>query len=56
MCAITKLEYDKVHSSETTNEIWDTLALAQEWSSQVKEQKINMLVHQYELFKMKERS
>ena len=54
MCAITRSEHDKVHSCETAKEIWDTLALAHEGSSQVKESKISMLVHQYELFKMGE--
>ena len=54
MCAITKSEYDKVHSCTTAKEMWDTLALAHEGSSQVRESKISILVHQYELFKMEE--
>ena len=54
MCAITRSEHDKVHSCETAKEIWDTLALAHEGSSQVKESKISMLFHHYELFKMGE--
>lgn len=54
MCAITRSEYDKVHSCETAKEIWDTLALVHEGSNQVKESIISMLVHQYELFKMEE--
>ena len=52
MCAISRAEHDKVHSCENAKEIWDTLALAHEGSSQVKESKISILVHQYELFKM----
>ena len=47
-------EYDKVHGCETAKEMWDTLAMAHEGTSQVKESKISILVHQYELFKMKE--
>lgn len=54
ICVITKSEYDNVHNCEPTKEICDTLALAHEGSSQVKETKINLLVHQYELFKMEE--
>ena len=53
-CALSRSEYDKVHGCETAKEMWDTLAMAHEGTSQVKESKISILVHQYELFKMKE--
>lgn len=36
----------------TTKEIWDTLKGTHEGTSQVKESKINILVHKYQLFKM----
>ena len=32
---------------------WDTLEVTHEETNQVKESKINMLVHKYELFKIK---
>ncbi|RDX73919.1 hypothetical protein CR513_46406, partial [Mucuna pruriens] len=34
--------------------MWETLALAYEGTSQVRNYKISMLVHQYELFKMED--
>ncbi|RDX80829.1 hypothetical protein CR513_38568, partial [Mucuna pruriens] len=37
-----------------SKEIWDTLALAYECTSQVRDSKIRMLVHKYKLFKMKD--
>lgn len=54
VCVITKSEYDKVHSYKIAKEICNTMALAHEGSSQVKESKISMLVHHCELFKMEE--
>jgi len=52
-CAITPNEYDCVSACETAKEIWDKLKMAYEGDSQVKESKIDILVHSYELFKMK---
>ena len=37
---------------ELAKEIWDKLVVTYEGTSQVRETKINMFVHQYELFKM----
>ena len=54
ICALSRKEYDKVSGCSTAKQIWDTLAVAHEGTSQVKEAKISMLVHQYELFKMDE--
>ncbi|KAJ8749454.1 hypothetical protein K2173_025649 [Erythroxylum novogranatense] len=53
-CALSKSEYDKVHGCDTAKEMWDTLSIAHEGTNQVKKSKISILVHQYELFKMKE--
>lgn len=53
VCVITKSEYDKVHSYKIAKEICNTMALAHEGSSQVKESKISMLVHHYELLRWK---
>ena len=38
---------------ETTFDIWHTLEVTHEGTSRVKESKINLLVHSYELFRMK---
>ena len=38
---------------ETTFDIWHTLEVTYEGTSRVKESKINLLVHTYELFRMK---
>ncbi|RDY11664.1 hypothetical protein CR513_03654, partial [Mucuna pruriens] len=51
---ITRIEYEKVHSYKSSKEMWDTLALAYEGTSHVKDSKISILVHQYKLFKMED--
>lgn len=43
--------YDKIHSFSTGKKIRNTLATTQESIYKVKEIKITMLVHQYEMFK-----
>ena len=53
-CALSKSEYDKIISCDSAKEIWDRLQVLHEGTDQVKETKINMLVHQYEMFKMLE--
>ncbi|XP_075080635.1 uncharacterized protein LOC142166115 [Nicotiana tabacum] len=52
--AISGEEYEKISSCDTTKEIWDKLEVTYEGISKVKETHINMLVHDYELFSMKE--
>ena len=52
ICALSKNEYDKIISCDLAKEIWDRLQVLQERINQVKETKISMLVHQYEMFKM----
>ncbi|XP_022728776.1 uncharacterized protein LOC111284351 [Durio zibethinus] len=52
-CAIWPSEYNRVFLCENTKEIWDKLAITHEGTNQVKETKIGMLTHDYELFKMK---
>ncbi|KAK2967947.1 hypothetical protein RJ640_026374 [Escallonia rubra] len=47
-------EYNCVSACETTREIWRLLEVTHEGTNQVKKTKINMLVQQYEAFKMKE--
>ena len=53
-CALSKSEYDKIILSDLAKEIWDKLQTLHKGTNQVKETKISMLVHQYEMFKMLE--
>ena len=52
-CAFDPNEYNRIFTCESTKEIGDRLEVTHEGTSQVKESKINILVHNYELFKMK---
>ena len=53
-CALSKSEYDKIISCDSTKQIWDRLQVLHERTDHVKKTKISMLVHQYEMFKMLE--
>ena len=52
-CALDMNEFNRISGCETTKEIWDKLEVTHEGKNQVKESKISMLVHKYELFKLK---
>ncbi|XP_075103408.1 uncharacterized protein LOC142177995 [Nicotiana tabacum] len=52
--AISGEEYQKISSCDTTKEMWEKLEITYEGTIKVKETHINMLVHDYELFRMKE--
>ncbi|XP_021690489.2 uncharacterized protein LOC110672113 [Hevea brasiliensis] len=52
-CALSRSEYNKVHMKSTTKQIWDALVITHEGTNQVKENKMDSLIYQYELFKMK---
>ncbi|XP_009783964.1 uncharacterized protein [Nicotiana sylvestris] len=52
--AISGEEYEKISSCDTTKEMWDKLEVTYEGTSKVKETWINMLVHDYEPFQIKE--
>ena len=52
-CAIHLIEYSRVSMCTSAKEMWENLKLIYEGNSQVKETKANLLVHEYELFKMK---
>ena len=52
--ALSKSEYDKIISFDSAKEIQNGHQVLHEGIDQVKETKINMLVHQYEMFKMLE--
>ncbi|KAI4387127.1 hypothetical protein MLD38_004981 [Melastoma candidum] len=47
------MEYNRISACTTAKEIWDRLILTHEGTDQVKETRINLLVQQYEAFKMK---
>ncbi|XP_070017025.1 uncharacterized protein [Nicotiana sylvestris] len=52
--AISGEEYEKISSCDTTKEMWDKLEITYEGTNKVKETHINMLVHDYTLFSIKE--
>ncbi|KAG8642634.1 hypothetical protein MANES_12G103911v8 [Manihot esculenta] len=52
-CALSRSEYNKVCMKSTAKEIWDALVVTHEGTNQVKENKMESLIYQYELFKMK---
>ena len=52
-CALDPNEFNRISSCESAKEIWDRLEVTHEGTNQVKESKINILVHNYELFRMK---
>ena len=51
-CALDRNEFIRVSSCETAYDIWHTLKVTYEGTSTVKESKINLLVHEYEVFQM----
>ena len=52
-CALDPNEFNRISTCESAKEIWDRLDVTHEGTNQVKESKINILVHNYELFKIK---
>ncbi|XP_075078701.1 uncharacterized protein LOC142164601 [Nicotiana tabacum] len=52
--AISGEEYEKISSCDIAKEMWDKLEVTYEGTSKVKETHINMLVHDYKLFSVKE--
>ncbi|GAV64968.1 DUF4219 domain-containing protein/UBN2 domain-containing protein [Cephalotus follicularis] len=51
-CAIGPNEFNRISSYDSAKEMWDLLEITYEGTNQVKESKISMLVHEYELFVM----
>ncbi|GAV72811.1 zf-CCHC domain-containing protein/DUF4219 domain-containing protein/UBN2 domain-containing protein, partial [Cephalotus follicularis] len=51
-CVVGPNEFNRISSRDTAKEIWDLLEVTYEGTNQVKESKISMLVHEYELFMM----
>ncbi|GAV64971.1 zf-CCHC domain-containing protein/UBN2 domain-containing protein, partial [Cephalotus follicularis] len=52
ICAINSNEFNRVSSCVSAKEMWDRLEVTYEGTNQVKDAKINMLVHEYEMFTM----
>ena len=52
-CALDKNEFNRVSMCDSAFDIWRTLEVTHEGTSRVKESKINILVHSYELFRLK---
>ena len=53
-CGLFRSEFNRISMCSTAKEIWDKLEVTYEGTSRVKESKINLLVTQYEVFKMDE--
>ena len=52
VCGLDSKEYNRISSCDSAKEIWDKLEVTYEGTNQMKESRIDMLVHSYELFKM----
>ena len=52
-CALGANEYIRVSLCENAKEVWDKLQVTHEGTNRVKETKVGMLTHEYELFLMK---
>ena len=50
--ALDANEFNRISTCMLAKKIWDRLEVTHEGTNQVKESKINMLVHKYELFKI----
>ncbi|GKB64775.1 hypothetical protein Tco_0920961, partial [Tanacetum coccineum] len=48
--ALPKKEYERIFMCKTAKDIWQSLLITQQGNSQVKDNKINLLVQQYEQF------
>ena len=53
-CALHPTEFSRVSSCATAKEMWDKLQVIYEGTSEVRETKANLLVSEYEAFKMKQ--
>ncbi|GAV77201.1 UBN2 domain-containing protein, partial [Cephalotus follicularis] len=54
ICAINSNDFNRISSCVSAKEMWDRLEVTYEGTNQVKEAKISMLVHDYEMFIMNE--
>ncbi|GAV69223.1 UBN2 domain-containing protein, partial [Cephalotus follicularis] len=54
ICAINSNDFNRISSCVSAKEMWDRLEVTYEGTNQVKEAKVSMLVHEYEMFTMTE--
>ncbi|XP_033516763.1 uncharacterized protein [Nicotiana tomentosiformis] len=54
VCGIGPYEYNRVSTCKSAKEIWEALKTVHEGTTQVKRSKIDMLITEYDLLKMKE--
>ena len=52
--SLRKSQFNKIQQCEIAQEIWQTVEIAYGGTGQVKENKISLLVHKNDLFKMEE--
>ena len=52
ICALDKTEYNRISHCNTAQEIWHTLEVTHEGTSQVKESRLAMFNNEYENFIM----
>ena len=52
-CVLRASEYNRVSFCENAKKVWDKLQVTHEGTNRVKETKIRMLTHEYELFSIK---
>ncbi|GAV68999.1 DUF4219 domain-containing protein/UBN2 domain-containing protein [Cephalotus follicularis] len=52
-CALGPNEFNRIRSCISAKEIWDKLESTHEGTNQVKDSRIDMLIHEYELFEMR---
>src|SRR3954462_12476523 len=53
-CALERNEFNRVSNCQTAHEIWHILEVTHEGTTRIKESKISVLVHKFELFSMNE--
>jgi hypothetical protein len=53
-CALSQDQFEKISTCESSHEAWRTLQITHEGTTQVKKTKINLLMQQYEMFRMTE--
>jgi hypothetical protein len=53
-CALDANEFNRISTCTTAKEIWDKLRITHEGTSQVRELRISLLMHEFECFKMDE--
>ncbi|CAL9098444.1 unnamed protein product [Musa textilis] len=51
-CTLDKNEFNRISTCETIFDIWRTLEITHEGTSRVKDSKVNLLLHDFELFQM----